>query len=504
MQEGRTQKAARNVITSFINQGLTLILSLISRSVFIWGFGVGYLGINGLFGDILSLLSMADLGFNTAMVYSFYEPLAQKNYKKIAGLISFYRRVYHIIAIGITVVGLAIIPFLPKLIHLEYEVPYLNLYYLLSLSSVVASYLCVYRTSILYVDQKGYIVTRVTMLTNLAKTIFQIVSIMIWKNYTVYLAIGIGVTISNNVMASKLAQKEYPFLNEQSTISQDEKSKIYSNIGSVFLYKVSSVLLNATDNILISAIVNTVAVGLYSNYLMLQTKITAFFSLFFTSMTASIGNLIATEAEERRYEVFTCEQSISFIFSGIVIPCYVLLADDFIHIWLGKEYMLGSLITCAIGFNMYLSCVLQPLWSYREATGLYRKTKWVMVICAVENIVLSIILGRIWGVFGIIVASGISRLTTYVWYEPRLLFRSYFNQSEYNYYWDLLKNSFLIIGVISIMMLIWHDVIVDNYLIWISKAVVTGLSAMIIVLLFYRKTDGFEILVSRVKKSVRR
>lgn len=172
---GRTQKAITNIFYNIMNQIIMLFLSFISRSIFIWGFGIEYLGINGLFADILNLLSLADLGFNTAMAYSFYKPLAEKDYEKIAGLVGFYKKVYYLIALGITIIGLALIPFLPVLINVEYEVQYLTIYYLLSLSTVVASYLCIYKTTILSADQKGYLVTKVSIYTNFVKTILQII-----------------------------------------------------------------------------------------------------------------------------------------------------------------------------------------------------------------------------------------------------------------------------------------------------------------------------------------
>ena len=172
---GRTHKAITNIFYNILNQMVMLFLSFISRSVFIWGFGIEYLGINGLFADILNLLSLADLGFNTAMTYSFYKPLAEKDYEKIAGLVNFYKKVYYLIALGIAIIGIALIPFLPRLINVEYEIPHLTIYYLLSLSTVVASYLCIYKTTILMADQKGYLVTKVAIYTNFIKTILQIV-----------------------------------------------------------------------------------------------------------------------------------------------------------------------------------------------------------------------------------------------------------------------------------------------------------------------------------------
>lgn len=503
-KNGRTEKAIKNITFNISNQIVTLLLSLISRSVFIKGFGLGYLGINGLFADILSLLSMADLGFNTAMVFSFYKPLAENDQRKISALIGFYKKIYTVIALAISVIGVMIIPFLPKLIKLDYEVPHLTIYYLFSLSSVVASYLCVYKTSILTADQKGYKVTSITMITNLAKTIIQIISILLFRNYILYLAIGTVVTISNNIIASRLAQKEYPYIIEKNDISAEEKKDIFKNISSVFTYKVSSVLLNATDNLLISTIVGTTFVGMYSNYLVLQIKITTLFSLVFTSLTASIGNLIVTENKNKRVEIFQCEQSISFIFSGIVIPCYILLADDFIKVWLGENLMLGFTTTCVIGLNMYLGCVLQPLWSYREATGLYRKTKWIMMICAVENIVLSIVLGIKIGLIGIILASAISRITTYVWYEPMVLFKEYFGISTRKYYIKMLLNTLLIILMVAVLTVFLSRFEVNGWLQWIIKAFVTGLVGTIVMILIYHKSKGYIIFKNKILSFIKR
>lgn len=498
---GRTHKAIKNISYNIFNQLITLVLSFVSRTVFIWGFGVEYLGINGLFGDILSLLSMADLGFNTAMTFSYYKPLANKDYNKISELTCFYKKVYNIIALAITIIGLSIIPFLPKLINLETPIENLNLYYLFSLSNVVVSYLCVYRTTVLTADQKGYIVTKVNIVTNTLKTILQIVSIIVWKNYIIYLAIGTFVAIGNNFYASYVATKYYPYIkNKGEGISFEEKKNIFQNLGSVFLYKVSSVLLNATDNIIISAVVGTAMVGFYSNYLLLQTKITSIISIVFTSMTAGIGNLIVTEGKKKRYQIFQSQQSLSYIICGIIVPCYVLLVNDFIAIWLGSSYQLDICVVLAIGLNMYLACVLQPLWSYREATGLYKKTKWIMVICAILNIVLSVSLGNIFGVFGIIAASAISRILTYVWYEPYLLFKEYFGVSSKVYYREIIFNCFLILIIIFIGIQIDNLFVINNFINWFIKAIIIGLFSMFVVTSVYFKSEGFKYLKSKIHK----
>lgn len=498
--ESRTKKSAINIGFNLLNQVVGFILSFVSRTIFIHVLGVGYLGINGLFSDVLNLLSMADLGFGTAMVYSFYKPLAENDYKKMAALTSFYKRVYRVIAVLVTVIGLVITPFLKYIVNMDGDIDNLSIYYLLSLAGVVISYLCVYKTSILTADQNNYIVTKISIIMNITKTIVQIVSLILLKNYIVYLIIGLVCNLLNNWFASLKASQKYRFIEKQESLQKSERKEIIDNIKSVFIYKVSSVLLNATDNIIISVVVGTVAVGYYSNYLMIQNKITIMYSLLFTSLTASIGNIIIKENAKKRYEIFQCEQVVSFIICGIIIPCYGSLINNFIQLWLGEQYLFSDVTIIAIALNLYLSCVLQPLWSYREATGLYRKTKWVMLCCAGINLILSFILGHILGVAGILLASGISRLVTYVWYEPVLLFKEYFNESSTSYFKTIIKNAILTSTMLIIATLLSDKYTAYSWKMWLIKACVVFGVCTICACLVSCRTEGFILVRDKVKK----
>ncbi len=494
----RTKKSIINILFNLSNQFITLVLSFFSRTIFIYTLGIEYLGINGLFSDVLGMLSLADLGFNTAMVYSFYKPIADNDQNKISALITFYRKIYNIIAIIILTIGLCLTPFIKYIVNTNKEIPLLEVYYLFSLAGVVISYLFVYKTSIITADQKNYIVTKITIITNIIKTISQIISLLIFKNFIVYLSINILFNLLNNLIASHKAVTMYPYIKNRTTLPKNDIKKIFKNLKSVFLYKISSLLLNATDNVLISMIVGTIAVGYYSNYLMISNKLVQIIALFFTSITASIGNIIVKEKANKRYEIFSIEQSISFIISGITIPCFMVLVNDLIIVWLGKEYSLGSNLAIALSLNLYLSCVLQPLWSYREATGLYQKTKWIMLISAIINIVLSILLGLVFGLTGIIFASFVARISTYVWYEPKILFKDYFDFSPNKYFINLLEN-FILIIFISILLFITSLLIsATSWLTLIIKGSICIIVAILINFIFYKNSEGIKFLKSKL------
>lgn len=501
MEGSRTEKALKNASFGILSQALTLILSFVSRTFFIKFFGVEYLGLNGLFTDVLGLLSMADLGFTIAMVYSFYEPLANHDEKKLAGLITFYKRVYTYIAIAVALIGVSLLPILPYIINFDTTVPNVNIYYLISLFNVVISYLWVYRAAILTADQQEYRIKKISMTISIITTVVQIVVMYAFQNYIVYLLISTMSSLINNVIASQAALRLYPYIKNKVEITRQEKKDIFKNLGSVFVFKVSNVLINATDNILISILVGTVVVGYYSNYSMIQKQIMTFYSLLFTSMTASIGNLIVEGTPESRYRVFKCQQSMSFVLCIVIVPCFALLANDFIRIWLGDSFNFDSVTLIIICLNMYLACVLQPLWTYREATGLYRKTKWIMIICAIENIVLSIILGKIMGLAGILLATALSRLSTYIWYEPPILFKEYFEIGAKDYYLSIVKNFALIVVVFMIGSIIANKIIADSIWIWIVKALIVGIFCVAFAVFVYWNSDGVVYIRKKLRRS---
>lgn len=507
MSDSRVKRSAQNMITGFAYQFLTLILSFVSRTVFIRTLGTEYLGLNGIFGDVLSLLSMADLGFSTAMAYSFYKPLAENDEIQLASLIGFYKKVYNTIALVVLILGLACIPFLKYIVKTEQEVPNLTIYYLFSLAGVVISYMFVYKTTLMTADQKNYKIVKINMWTNTLKIIMQMLVLVLLHNYIVYLAIGIIFQLISNLIASKKTEKEYPYIKDKAKINRvdsEVQKSIFGNMKSVFVYKVSGTLFNATDNIIISMVVNTAAVGLYSNYLMIGNKILLVEQIVFSALTASIGNIIVKESAKKRLEIFRAMQSASYIFCGIISCAFCLLANDMIRVWLGEDFMFPLITVIAISLNTYLSCVLQPLWIYRDATGIYMKTKYVMLAGAIVNIVLSISLGYFFGIAGILFASAIARLSTYFWYEPKLLFREYFETSVIRYYIEVLKNVILVVCTIVVCFVLFRKFAVTGWTTLLVKSVGVGSICTAVFLIAYVRTEGFQIIWNKVKSFLRK
>ena len=498
--QGRSVKSTRNMLASFLSRTLGLVMTFVSRTIFIKVFGAEMLGISGLFTNILSFLSLADLGFSTAMTYSYYKPIAERDEAKIAALNHFYKKVYLTIAGAITAIGLVLVPFLDYFVNLEQNVDHLYLFYILTLSKTVISYLFVYKTTVLHAHQESYIVTRYNLIMEVLSVAVQIIFMLLTKNYIVYLVVAILFTFINNLYISHIADKRYPFIkNNRSLLSKDDKKGIFNNLGSVFLYKVSSVLINSTDNLIISKMVGTIYVGYYANYLTIINTASSYISITFSSLTASIGNLMVKEDENKQIHVFKEIQVLSAWFAIVIVTFVYLLINDFITIWLVNNFLLDNLTVIAIGVNFLLLCVLNPIWIFREAAGIYRKTKYIMLICAILNIGLSIVLGKLIGLSGILFASAIAKLLTYVWYEPNILFKSYFKTSPKSFF-----TSILMISSVTFVLCIAGYFLLSN-IHWqgipgfIIKGVICFAITNIIFLAIYGRNEYFKTLVKRIR-----
>lgn len=495
----RTVNSARNIIIGLTNRIVILLLNFLGRKLFIQYIGVELLGLNGLFYNVLQFLTLADLGFGTAMAYSFYKPLSEKDNSKLTALTNFYAKVYNIIALSVLILGIMIIPFLKYIINLPSSVDHIYFYYLLFLANTVFSYVLIYKSTLLRADQKGFIIDKVSIIINVIRTITQIISVVVFKNYTIYLLIAIFSTLINNIVISRIADRTYPYLKENAnSLSKNERKDIFSNLKSVFIYKFSSTLLNSVDNILISVILGTITVGLYSNYQTIIMNISQIVTIVFSSVTASIGNLVITGKVSEKYKIFKTMQMLSFWLSAVVSIGIFNLSNEFITLWLGESFVFDQTVVAAMSFNLFFSTSMQPLWSYREATALYQKTKYVMCITALLNLILSIPLGYIFGLSGIIFSTVFSRILTYFWYEPIILFQQYFKISPKKYFFEYFLNIFIVIILMILMTAILGWIGTGGFLLLLLKAILCVLIVSIAYIALYYRSEQFKILEEKV------
>lgn len=505
MSNSRTKSSIINISANIANQVIALLLSFASRTVFVKLLGEQYLGINGLFTNILSVLSLAELGVGTAIIYSMYKPVAENDENKISQLMNYYKKLYNRIALAVTIIGVSLLPFLKYLVKLDEPIENLHIYYLLFLCNTIISYLFVYKTSIIVVYQKDYITKIYNFIFNVIMFVSQIVVLIVSNNYYVYLIVGILCGLANNYFCARKADKMYPFINNKVELPNDEKITIWGNIKSMFFYKVGGVILNNTDNILISSMVSTAMVGFCSNYTMIVEALKKITSLFFTSIQASVGNMNAENNSEKQYKIFNILDMCSFWIYGFTSICICVLLQDFIYLWLGNKFVLSDSIVYIVTINYYLTGVLYPIWNYRETIGLFNDTKYIMFFAAFLNLIFSIIGGYYYGVFGILLATALARLLTNLWYEPYKLFKIYFKKDVFKYYLKQIIHVALIIIITIIVKKIVSFIYINNiYISFLVKGIVSVIATNCLFLILLFKTKEFKLLKEKLINQIKK
>lgn len=446
-ENSRTKNAMLNIMFGYIAQVGILILSFVGRKIFLTFLSADYLGINGLYSNILTILSLAELGLDTAVVYSLYKPVAEKDNVLIASLLKFFKKIYFVFALGIFAIGVCLVPFLKYLITSDMPERDLIFYYVLFLTNTVASYFVAHKVALLSASQQQRIQKMVSLSTSFALQLMHIVVLLIWKNYYAYIIATVCSTILTNAILSIVCTKIYPEIFRCSATVEFEKKTIIERVGATFLYKLGSVIVNSTDNILISILVSTVAVGYYSNYYIVVSAVQGFLAIITTSMVAGIGNLAAKGTRDEQTKLFDMMLLFYHAVGAFGLVGFSLLFNDLITIWLGTEYLFDNFTVFIIAFNFYLSNAISPVWMFREANGMFSEVKFLLLIRAAINIALSIVLGKIWGTFGIFLATAVSLIFTNFWIEPKLLSEKILKRKQSRYWLKQVK--YLVITVVA-------------------------------------------------------
>lgn len=457
------------------------------RTLFLYCLSVDYLGINGLFSNVLQVLSLADLGISTAIVYRFYAPISNNDIEKVGQLMNFFGRIYRVIAIAILGFGMMLMPFLHCVINEADKVPAdINIYviFLLFLTQTVSSYIFVYKITILSADQKNHVVNIINFISVFFSYVLQISVLILTKDYTMTLAVGIMSNLAVNYASSVWAEKQYKeVFSVESMLPYIERKQIFDDVKALMYHRVGTVVLTGTDSLVLTRMVSLAATGLYSNYAMIIMNLQNLFGKLFGNYVSSIGNAKINLSHKEYYELYLNINLLnSFVACFFTVGVYTCI-DDFIKIWLGNEFVLGPVMSAWLALQFYMSISGITNGVYTNASGLFVKDRYRPLIESFLNLSVSIFLAARYGIVGVIAGTVISNMLTVGWRVPYILYKyDFYEESVYDY-WKI-NLSFLMYAVIisaGILFLKYH-MMVDNMsiTIWVLEGGVSMLLTIFI------------------------
>ena len=506
MRLNRTANGIRNIIWGVSNKMVTLLFPFVLRTVLIKTLGADYLGLNSLFTSILTVLNLAELGFSSAVVFNMYKPIAENDVDTICALMGYYKKVYRIIGLIVAGVGCLLIPFLPNFIEGEYpsSINIVLLYLLFLANTAVSYFLFAYKNSILSAYQREDVISKINIVLKTLMYCLQMVVLVLWKNYYLYVVLMLINTILTNIISAYYSQKMYPQYECRGTISEDKRKSIKKNIQGLMIGKVCMVSRNSFDSIFLSAFLGLQTVAIYGNYYYIMSAINGILIVLMTSLSAGIGNSIATETVEKNYRDLNKFVFIYAWISGWCAVCLFNLYQPFMELWMGKEMLFPMIDVVLICLYFYSLTMGDVRSQYASAAGLFWENRKYVLAEAMTNICLNYLLGKIWGVHGIILATLLSILgINFVW-GSAVLFKHYFK--EYTV-WLFYKKHLVYFGVAIVATLVTHVVTSLFAFTPIVTLLVNGVACCIIpniiFVLCYFSTKEFKEAVMFVKRSLR-
>ena len=482
---GRIDNASKNIKYGYLGTILTLIFKFVSRTVFIYTISVTYLGINGLYTNVLSVLSFAELGIGTAMNYSLYKPVANNDIEKIKSLMKLYKQAYYWVALVVFITGLSIIPFLKYIIKDTGNIkPYdLNVYYLIFLFNTVSTYFISYKYSLVNADQKSYLQTNIKTIVMLITTVLQIIVLVIFKSFLFFLVVEAIIELIQKLFVSKYLNSRYPYLLDKDIkiLTKEEIKPIKNNIKALIYHKIGEMSVHQTDNILISSFINITTVGLISNYVLIITSVTSLFNIIFNSLISGFGNLIVTESIEKQFFLFKVYRFIGFWLYGFASIAFIVLLGPFIELWGGKEMVIVNSALYLIIIDYYVKGHRIVVNNFKTAAGIFDADKYISLIQAVVNLVVSIFMVRKIGLPGIYVGTVMQGLIS-TFTRPVIIYKKVFKISSKGYYKDSVRYLSILLLTLIILEIIKINVL---GIISLKNFIIMAFSVLIIPNIFF-------------------
>ena len=466
-----------NIKVGMLFYVLSLFLAFFSRKIFLECLGAEFIGLTGMLMNIMSFLSVAELGIGTSISFFLYKPLQENNYEKINMVMSMLAYLYRCIGIIIGVAGLVVSLFFPWWfgnLTIGLHLVYFAFYSFLATS--MAGYIFNYKQLLVGANQKQYLVNVYFQTIGIVQSLIQIILAYYYQNLYLWVFVGLIFTIIGVIVFNHRIQQLYPWL----CINMKEGRKhlkqypeVLKKTRQVFVQKIKDFILNRSDEIMVGTFVSVTQVAFYGNYTLILNKFIYLVNILSDGISAGVGNLLAEGHEQNIMKVFWEMTAARFFILGIVIFPLLMFIQPVITCWLGTEYKLSMLIAYLLIFNLFLRLQIATVHNFIGSAGLFGDV-WASWTELIINLVVTLSLAPFYGIVGILLGKVISVLFFSLFWKPYYLFSEGFHKSVWEY-WKEIFPYYLLFFIFTTIALVIKYYIVDLYIFSWSSLILYGL-----------------------------
>ena len=430
--------ARRNMLAGLLFSGIRLVFPFLNRTLFLWLLGPEFLGLNGLFASVLGVMSLAELGFGTAVICSMYKPVADGDRALLRAYLNFYRTLYRWVGVAVFAFGLCLAPFLRRLIHGDVP-PGIDLYvlYFAHLFNTAASYFFfAYRGSVLSAHARRDVISNISSFVEVLKYVSVFLVLFLTRNYYGYVAVTVAYTLLYNLLLLRESRRLFPDLFPEGRLDAQRRRNVLSDAKSIFMHKVGGTITNSSDNLVISWALGLVAVAAYGNYYYVAVSVAGLVGTVASSMTGGFGNKIHTESRETNFRLFLKANRVVML---VALWCTAVMAavyQPFIEVWTRNDPTLVRHTVTPVLMVLYfiVNQSRQTLLTFKSAAGLWKGDRWKPIVAGAANLAISlglvIVLPEGWKLDGVIFGTIASILLIQIPWETHVLFTGFFTAEQ--------------------------------------------------------------------------
>jgi len=499
----RVHRSMMNIKVGMFFYILSLFLAFFSRKIFLDCLGDEFIGLTGMLMNIMSFLSVAELGVGTSIVYFLYKPLQQNDHQKINEVMSMLAFLYRCIGFIIGGAGFVISIFFPWWFnHLSIGLPLVYFAFYSFLLSSVIGYVFNYKQLLVGANQKQYLVNAYFQTIGIVQSLTQILLAYYYRNLWLWLIVGLVFTIIGIILLNHRIKQLYPWLSinlQEGRRNLKKYPEILKKTGQIFVQKIKDFILYRSDEILVGMFVSVVKVAFYGNYTMILNKFLFLVNILSDGLSAGVGNLLAEGKEQNIMKVYWEMTAARFFILGIIIFTLIIFLQPFIGCWLGAQYQLSDIIVYLLIINLFIRLQPAAVYIFIGAAGLYSDV-WAAWLELILNLTITLLLAPTYGIVGILLGKIISFFLISFFWKPYYLFSQGFHKSVWEYWRGMFI--YYLLFVIFVILAIWLKQFINEYSNSLLSLLLYGsayLTPLLIIYFFvlFQFTKGMKYFVAR-------
>ena len=500
----RVHRSIMNIKVGMLFYVLSLFLAFFSRKVFLDCLGAEFIGLTGMLMNIMSFLSVAELGIGTSIVYFLYKPLQEDNHEKINEVMSMLAYLYRCIGFIIGGIGMIVSLFFPWWFgHLSTGLPLVYFAFYSFLATSMSGYIFNYKHLLVSANQKQYMVSAYFQTISIVQSLTQILLAYYYRNLYLWVIVGLVFTIIGIIVFNYRIRQLYPWLKiniSDGKINLKQYPEVLIKIRQIFVQKIKNFILYKSDEILVGTFVSVVQVAFYGNYTIITSKLNFLVNIFSDGMNAGVGNLVAEGNDQNTMKIFWELTAIRFFITGIVVFGLLLFLQPFVTYWFGPQYRLSDIIVYMLIFNIFIFLSRGVVEIYISAHGLFSDV-WASWAELALNIFITLCLAPFYGIVGILFGKIISVSFIAILWKPYFLFTKGFKKNI-TVYWKGMSSYYLIFTIFIFICLLIRYFIIEPYVTSLPLLFLYGMLTypILIAIFFYilfLSTRGMKYFIAR-------